>query len=270
MRPHKIIAKQIVKIASRIYPRKINLIIAGTIKGGTTVLDEYLRSHPQIGMCEIRQVNNNLTKEARFFDNDELFKNGTPDYSAYHELFSKVWLQKILGDATPNYMFAPAAMQRIRAYNPETKIILTLRNPITRAYSHWNMNVQLKREKRTFSEAIRNELSVKSLAGSESTYICRGFYSEQIEWIWNLFPKQQTLIFKSEDLRNDHFNLLNRVCHFLGVSEQKYIPEKESHKRTYEKPMSPEDRKLLKEIFSAEINKLEKLLDWDCKRWLED
>ena len=59
---------------------------------------------------------------------------------------------KIIGEATPIYMYWKNAIKRIYNYNSDMKLILVLRNPIDRAFSHWNMEVHRKREDRTFLE----------------------------------------------------------------------------------------------------------------------
>ena len=58
---------------------KVDFIICGTQKGGTSALDVYLRGHPEICMAE--------KKEVHFFDNEEAFRDGTPDYAQYHSVF---------------------------------------------------------------------------------------------------------------------------------------------------------------------------------------
>lgn len=266
MRPHRAIYQKINRIASIFVDRKVDFIIAGTIKGGTTALDAYVRAHPQIGMSYI--------KEARFFDNADFFRhNKKPSIPQYHALFADVWLRKLLGEATPNYMYSPAAPERIRAYNPNMKLIMVLRNPVDRAYSHWNMERQLTKETRTFSEAFRQELAngINGLAEQPGfAYVHRGFYTEQLERIWKFFPKEQTLVLKNEELRKNHFETLNGVCRFLGVAPQKTIPALEYHARSYEQPILPEDKKFLQGIFRDEIKKLEQLLGWDCGKWVAD
>jgi len=249
--------------ATALIKRKVDFVVAGTIKGGTTALDEYLRLHPQIGMGRI--------KEIRFFDNERYFHGGHLHYREYHELFSGVWTRKILGEATPDYMYAPNAPSRICDYNPKMKIIMLLREPVSRAYSHWNMERQLNKEPRAFGDAVRQELWRGADALAEQpgfAYVHRGFYSEQLERVWKLFSREQTLILKSEELRKNHLQTLNRIFQFLGVDEQREIPNLESHARDYEKTISPEDKAFLAEVFEPEIKKLQQLLNWDCSKWL--
>ncbi|HEU6447549.1 MAG TPA: sulfotransferase domain-containing protein [Verrucomicrobiae bacterium] len=255
-RPYKFLRTKANRWSSKIVKRRISFVIAGTIKGGTTTLDWYLRNHPQIGMCRV--------KEAHFFNNDDFFQGSKPLYEKYHEQYTEVWLRKILGEATPNYMSSPRAARRLYEYNPEMKLIFSLRNPVSRAFSHWNMNRQKGTESLPFGEAIRREMS-----GNASRYVSVGLYAGQLECFWQFFPKEQTLIFQSEELRNNHHKVVNRVLRFIGLRERKSIPMIEFHKRSYEAPMEEEDRKMMRQIFRPEIEKLEKLLNWDCSNWLE-
>ena len=111
--------------------RRIDFLIAGTQKGGTTALDAYLRNHPEICMASV--------KEAHFFDNERYFQPKQSNYHEYHSLFKPQRSHRILGEATPIYMYWKSAPARIRQYNSRMKIIIILRNPIERAYSHWYM-----------------------------------------------------------------------------------------------------------------------------------
>ncbi|HEU6447548.1 MAG TPA: sulfotransferase domain-containing protein [Verrucomicrobiae bacterium] len=245
--------------------RKIDFIIIGTQKGGTTALDAYLRQHPEIGMSDI--------KEVHFFCTEKFFRFGRKPYALYHEHFKHVLDRKVLGEATPLYMYWKPAPKRIWEYNPQIKLIAVLRNPVERAYSAWNMVKQLNAETRPFGEAIRQELAngVEALPAKKGCgYVHRGFYAEQLGRIWNYFPREQTLIFKSEDLKHRHVETLNRLCDFIGVSHMPGVEHRETQARTYEEPIRAEDKKLLREVFEPEIKKVEKLLNWDCSRWLAD
>jgi hypothetical protein len=75
------------------FTRTVGFVICGTQKGGTTALDAYLREHHEVCMAD--------RKEVHYFDNEEYFSNGKPDYSKYHAFFSTIKTHKILGEATP-------------------------------------------------------------------------------------------------------------------------------------------------------------------------
>ena len=134
------------------YPfSRIDFIIAGTQKGGTTALDEYFRTHQSICMAH--------KKEVHFFDEDRYFEKKSPNYSKYHKYFSPNDYSQVIGEATPIYMYWNKAIERIHVYNPQIKLIIILRNPIDRAFSHWNMERDKGRESRTFLKAILDEAS---------------------------------------------------------------------------------------------------------------
>jgi len=166
---------------------KVDFLIVGAQKSGTSALDVYLRDHSEIEMA--------VKKEVHFFDVEANFK-GDVDYGIYHRNFAQN-SAKLRGECTPIYMYWAPSMKRIFEYNPNMKIIAVLRNPIERAFSHWNMQQHRGVEKKDFSIAIRQE-SVRCrvslpLQHRELSYTDRGYYSEQIRRIWRFFPKDQTL-----------------------------------------------------------------------------
>jgi len=101
--------------------RKVDFVIAGMQKGGTTALDRYLRMNPQVCMAN--------KKEVHFFDNEKLFRGDRPNYAIYHSFFDLKPQHQILGEASPIYMYWRNAPNRLWKYNPKMKILLILRNP---------------------------------------------------------------------------------------------------------------------------------------------
>lgn len=242
---------------------RVNFLIVGTQKGGTTALSTFLRGHPEICFSNQREVH--------FFDNDGLFKSGKPPYDTYHQCFMEPEKYIAVGENTPVYMYWKPAAKRIYEYNPNMKLIFVLRNPIDRAYSAYQMEKQRDMEKNTFSDAIRRE-SVRSAVNAPMqhrvySYCDRGFYSRQIERMMSFFPRNNMCFVKNEALRNQHAATLFKIYKFLGVNTS-FVPEPKvvfAHK--YEK-MSIEDRGYLRRKYLHEIRNLEELLDWDCSAWL--
>ncbi len=212
-------------------------------------------------------------KEVHFFDDDRYFAGNNPDYSRYHSYFSPKKMHKVLGETTPIYMYWNDAPQRIFRYNPEMKIIVILRNPIERAYSHWNMERSRNAERLTFIDAISTEQQRCREAHPYQhrvfSYIDRGRYLEQLRRLWEYFPKDRVLTIKTESLKQDPSATLDSVTHFLGVSKFPSIKDKNEHSLAYASSMSKEDRGYLKLIFDNEIKELEKALQWDCSDWLK-
>ena len=242
--------------------RKVDFVVGGVQKGGSSALAAYMTGHPQICMAKV--------KEVHYFNKDANFPPGDVDYAPYHDYFKPGPGHKVLGDATPTYIYWPSAAPRIARYNPAMKFIVLLRNPADRAYSHWNMFVKERREPLSFEEALRTEpeRTRDNRPGLNApTYIDRGFYSGQIERLWSLFPKEQTLILRSESLKLEPAKTLGTIASFLGVAPFPVTRRIEVFKLPYEKPMSPEARDYLQQVFAADIARLEAMLGWDLADW---
>ena len=154
------------------------------------------------------------------------------------------------------------------------KLIVMLRNPIDRAFSHWNMVRHKNNETLDFLEAIRREPERcrESLPFQHRryTYVDRGHYLAQLRRLWMFFPREQVLILKSEDFRAHPEQVLKRTCQFLGVDTEREFALREVSPSNYGATMSTEARDYLRQIYAHEIRAVERELDWDCSDWLAD
>lgn len=245
---------------------KVDFIICGTQKGGTSALDAYLRGHPEICMAN--------RKEVHFFDDDEAFRNGLPNNSSYHSFFSPQPSHKLLGEATSTYMYWRDAPRRMWQYNPNMKLIVILRNPIDRAYSHWNMERLRNADTASFWDAIQNEgeRCRDALPNQHRvySYIDRGFYLEQLRRIWAYFPKKQTLVLRNEELRQYPNETLQKVYGFLGLELLQRVEPLDVHSLPYTSYMSRKEKEYLRFTFEYEIRGIERVLGWDCRNWLSE
>jgi hypothetical protein len=240
--------------------RRVDFVVAGAQKSGTTALDRYLRGHPAVSMARV--------KEVRFFDDDTLFE-GRPDYALYHSRFDML-SEGLLGEATPDYLYRPEALSRLHEYNPSLKVICILRNPIDRAYSHWNMQTQLGREDRPFLEAVTLEAGRPPAGdGPAPGYVGRGLYAPQLARLWSVYPEPQTLVVRSDDLARDPAATMNDVFRFLGLEEARGIAPLTAHQRSYARPLSRNERDYLNAVFEGDIREVERLLGWDCSAWMD-
>ena len=242
----------------------VSFLICGAQKAGTTALAEYLRGHPELYLPE--------RKELHFFD-DENRNWKKPRYEDYHACFRDKSTKRLCGEATPIYMYWDAAPERIWRYNPEMQIILILRNPIERAYSHWAMESHRGADRLSFEEAIDQE-SIRCrielpLQHRVYSYQDRGFYSAQIRRLWRFFGEESVLVMRQEDLRRKPKCCLDFVCQHLGVSSFPCIEPLERHTGSYEGKIKPRTRDILKQRFTHEIHELETMLGWDLSHWLE-
>jgi len=251
---------------------KVSFIVGGAQKGGTTALDRYLREHPELCMPRPIMVGTHSSGEVHFFDTDANFAVEPVDYTAYHARFEPHPPQRLLGEVTPSYMFWPGAIERIARYNPEMKLVFLLRNPITRAFSQWNMARQAKREPLAFMEALRAEperlRNLPPRRARRFSYVERGFYASQLQRVWQIFPFTQTLVLRSEELLGQPTEVLARLASFLGIASFPYVREKTVHAREYDTTMSADEKQYLIGVYEQDIRELERLLGWDCAAWL--
>ena len=184
-------------------------IVAGAMRCGTTSLNAYLREHPQIAMSQ--------PKEVHFFDVH--FAKGCDWYRSH---FPGAHSAKAIGEATPEYLYAPEAIPRIAATVPEVKILLMLRDPVDRAYSHYWHNRSRGHEQLAFEAALDEEphrLAKGPEARSTFSYVDKGRYREQIERVFDHFPAEQVLIQTFEELVESPELVFGRTCRFLGVAD---------------------------------------------------
>ncbi len=252
-----------------------DFIIIGTQKGGTTSLYRYLIEHPNVAPIYV--------KEPHFFD--IYYHKGLGWYRSHFptaiEKYYARYVRKhdlITGEASPYYLFHPSAAQRVAKTLPKAKLIMLLRNPIDRAYSQYQHQLrQAGVEALSFEEAIDAE--EKRLAGEEEkihqnekyasfnhrhySYLARSTYINQLPAWLNIFPREQLLILKSEDLYANPASIIKQTLAYLNVpanaQPRAYKPFNEA-KYT---PMKPETRARLVEYFKPYNARLYELLDRD-------
>ena len=184
--------------------KRPDFLVIGTQKGGTTSLYSYLTAH--------RHVSPALTKEIHYFD----FHYGCGDAWYRAHFVPAAWLsarRKMTGEASPGYLFNPYTPARVAAFASEVKLIVMLRHPVERAFSHYQMSVRRGRETLSFGEALDREserlLGERRQLGSEAafaqgfshrnhSYLTRGHYAEQLERWLEHFPREQLLVLESE------------------------------------------------------------------------
>src|ERR1700693_356274 len=245
---------------------RLDFIVPGAQKSGTTALHYLLSKHPQISLPD--------RQELHFFDDEEVFSRAPVDYQILHDNFRsrrKSLLPVrpgLAGEVTPSYLHWKPGMERIRNYNPQIKLVILLRNPIDRAFAHWNMQRFKDREPLDFLDALKEEphriADMPSVESRRFAYVDRGFYSNQLERVFNFFPREQVKIVKFEDFRDRKQETLNEIFEFLGAKPWRRVRDKDRNVVPYERAMRPDERKHLSGVFAAEITKLEQMLGWDC------
>jgi hypothetical protein len=247
----------------RLKLERLDFVVPGAQKSGTTALHYFLGKHPQIALPD--------RQEMHFFDDEEIFSRAPVDYELLHRHFRPIARSTITGEVTPSYLYWKPAMERIANYNPRIKLVILLRNPVDRAFAHWNMQRFKNRESLDFLAALKEEprriAQPLSIESRRFAYVDRGFYSGQLERVFKFFPREQMHVVKFENFRDRKQEALDSILDFLGVKRLGNIRDKDRNVVPYERAMTNEERKYLAEVFAAEITKLEQMLGWDLANW---
>jgi Sulfotransferase domain len=200
-------------------------LIVGAQKSGTTSLWEYLNEHPNVEPACIKEMN--------YFDAN--YQRGIAWYRSHFPLQSEQSLPApggqptLTGESCANYMFHPLAPQRAAETVPDAKIIFLLRNPVDRAFSHYQLKLRRRQEMLSFEEAIDAE--PERLAGEEEkiisdanydspthnwySYLARGRYVDQIIRWQQHFRPEQILILEAGEFFKRTTDVYQRVIEFL-------------------------------------------------------
>lgn len=189
---------------------KQNFVCIGAQKAGTTTLAEILGQHPDICIPPI--------KETKFFLFDEDYEKGKEFYDSY---FTNYQGQKAVGEFDPDYLLFPFTAERLAdTLGKDLRIIVVLRNPADRAYSHYLMTKRKGLEPYGFEEALKAEQSRKGDIKTRKIYgyLERGYYGKQIADFMKVFPKRNFLFLEFEqDFLKNRKVMIEKVQQFLEV-----------------------------------------------------
>jgi len=246
----------------RVKIERLDFILAGAQKSGTTALHYFLSRHPNVTMGDQQEIH--------FFDDDRMFA-GPVDYKQLHKHYPLLASSTIAGDCTPSYIYHQPASERIWNYNPKIKLLILLRNPVERAFAHWNMQRFKGREPLDFFDAVREEKTriagAPPIEARRFAYIDRGFYARQLERLFKFFPSEQVMVVKFEEFKDKQREILVSIFSFLGVKPLRSVRSKDRNVVPYERAMNWEERVFLYNLFSEDIAKLEQMLGWNCADW---
>ena len=226
---------------ARLHPLP-DFLILGAQKGGTTSLFAWLSEHPDLRPAS--------KKEVHFFDNN--FERGEGWYRRH---FPPRWRRRSgdrTGEATPSYLFAPRAPERVAALLPAARFVALLRDPVKRAYSHYHHNVRMNREPRPFEECVRAECAALDGDAPAETdrsfrrgaYVERGVYVDQLERWAAAVGRERLMVSFSDDLFRAPDRTLADVARFVGLAPHDFGAgaAKEGREARNKHPYAPLDR----------------------------
>lgn len=255
-------------LISKMHPLPDFLII-GAMKAGTTSLYHNMVKHPKIIPA--------LWKEIYFFDSR--YSKGLDWYRVHFSIRSQKRLgefARITGEASPSYLYHPHAARRVREHLPDVRLIVLLRNPVNRAYSHYQHEVIRGGETRSFEEAVEQEEAL--LSGEldkimkdehyysknymRRSYLNRGIYVDQLKTWMHYFDREQFLILRSEDFFENQPSVLQRVYDFLDLPDWQPDTLRKYGSRGYSR-IAESTREWLVEYFEPHNQRLYEFLGAD-------
>jgi len=262
------------RILTRSWRSLPDFIIMGTQKGGTTSLEHYLVKHPDVLSA--------FRKEIHYFDDgrSEDEKNFSKGIQWYRAMFPLTYMKgegKLVGDASPLYMFHPLAPSRIAETLPQVKLIILLRNPAERAISHYGHSLRNGNETLGLAAAMEAERERMRIPLEQKkynhksfihhSYQERGKYHEQLERIFKYFKREQVFIETSERFFSDTKSVLSEILDFLELSSSRYyFPDRFDVMHRGKDFASSEEKCVysqLNDYFKSYNEQLEALLDKD-------
>ena len=206
--------------------KKVDFFIVGAPKAGTTSLYHYLNEHSEIEMSSQKEPDffsdQSLQKKKLYYD-----KNRIDTLEKYNSLFEREDVI-LRGDSSVSYLFYEDVPHKIITYNPDAKIIIMLRNPIDRAFSHYLMDYSLGLISESFETIIQKQSKHKNANLFYQQYIQVSEYSKQIKRYLEVFSKENIHFIDYEDFKNDTSDVVSSVFLFLGVNDdfQPYLKKK--------------------------------------------
>lgn len=209
---------------------KPNFIIIGERRCGSTSLTKWMEAHPELYMHPKVDLNYFIDDYVRVLRKE--WDMGEIDYSAwdtnhspedYASLFAEGAGKKAIGEKSADVLFWKPAHERLKRFMPDARVIITLRNPIERAWSmYWN-ELGKKRETLSFEEAIALEEERCTRSAYERdhmSYVRRGFYDETISELYKWFSPEQVLVVFLEESEMDPKSELRKIYRFLGINPE--------------------------------------------------
>lgn len=235
-----------------------DLVIIGAQRCGTTSLFNYLTQHPNFHPSYPKEVNYFTLYYARGAD---WYRSHFP-LMRTRDRARRAGRAFVAGEATPYYIYHPRGPHRMADLIPDVRLILLLRCPVDRAYSHYHYEVKKGIETLSFEEAVAQEedrlngelarfqedAAYWGFAHHHFSYLARGRYAEQVSALFEHFDREQVLILRSEDLYSHTIEVLKQVLAY-GELPAHTFKELKRYNETHHAEMDAAMRERLEDYF---------------------
>lgn len=253
-----------------------DFLIIGAAKAGTTFLSRALNGHPDISLPD---------KELNFFT-----ENAHKGLDWYYSFFRKM-TTPFKGEKSTSYLFFTPMHHYMHWICPHRKIIICLRNPISRAYSNWTMrtNMGLAEEQvNAFNarcvdgqgaicdtsfdallQAYQHEANLPRRKEFPLEIIERGFYSHQIASVLSFYDPAKVKIVIQERMQNEQQAAYNDILDFIGAAQTNLPPVQRNNKGNYAQaaPLTTALREQLARLYQTDVARLKKMLNDPLTEW---
>lgn len=219
--------------------KRPNFFIVGTAKSGTTTLYNHLKKHQDIYFSNIKEPYFFSTKYTNLphkgpedYINDQKRKS-MPTLKHYLQLFEGASSEKIIAEASTDYLYYFRVADDIKKMNPASKIVILLRNPVDRAFSAYYHQKNKGRETLTFSEALEEEENrIKNNYSFIWRYKQVGLYYKQVKYYLDVFGHENVKIFLYDELKEDINKVIKGILSFLNLNTDLVVNTSERHRAT--------------------------------------
>ena len=264
-----------------------NFLVVGVMKGGTSAIAVNLPMHPDVWMIDahkkaeaisLHRLNLKKTKGGLGLFHKEMdFFNYIDNYNLGIDLYKSFFNSnhKAIGEASPNYFCVNekhywGCISRMFKHVPNAKIIILLRDPITRAFSHWNM-IQTTKPKWGKHLVGLSFYECVTMEGSESSALLkRSKYFDNLTRYRGTFKNVYVAL--SENILKDPVTEYNKIYEFLGLRQLNYNPgyRTDIHTYNYKDKIDWKSIDYLKKHFKDDVDNVKRLLpDLDYTLWNE-
>lgn len=258
-----------------------DFLLIGTKRGGTTSLYYDILKLPQVMSLypsAKRLPKANETKGIHFFDSnywrgERWYRSYLPTRWARRRAERALGAHVVVGEASPYYLFHPLAAERAASLVPDVKLIVLLRDPVMRTYSHWKERRRSNAEPLDFAAALEAEperlageeqrlkadSSYYSYAHEQQSYVTQSRYVRALRRWVELFGMDRILVLASEDYYADPAATTSEVARFLGIDHPR-VDVGEHRNAAQGDDLEPEMRERLKATFAKDNADLEELI----------